>query len=361
MTRAVFLHVGLQKTGTSYLQGILAASREALAGQGLALVPARRREAFWLMLDVRDRLQPHDPPQAAQVLPRLGSLLDAATVDRALITEESLGPAEDRQIERLLGALGEREVHVVVTCRDRGRQIPSVWQQAVRSGRRSSFPRYLQRLRATEGTDDSIWWQKDLPAVLDRWSRHVPPERIHVVPVPPAGAERGHLLARYSQVLGIDPDTLNTSAAGPGNPGLQLGPAEVMRRVNRGLPDELRRRDVFGQVGKRFLSVEILGGLPGRSILVPAAYEDWCRGLSQAYVDHVRAGGFDVAGDLEDLLPASSAFAEGHQQPSDAEVAEAAIAALTEVVRRQLADAIARRDAPPPEPEPAPRRRWRWR
>jgi hypothetical protein len=359
VTRAVYLHIGLQKTGTSYLQGILAASREALAEQGLDLVPARRREAFWLMLDVRDRLQPHDGAAAARVLPGLAATLEEAPGSRALVTEESLAPAEDQQIDRLLGALGDREPHVIVTCRDLGRQIPSVWQQSVKSGRRTSLPRYLQRLRAAEGTPDSIWWQKDLPAVLGRWARHVPPERIHVVPVPAVGARPGMLLERYCAVLGIDPDTVDHDAAGPGNPGLKLAPAEVMRLVNRGVPEELKRRDAFGQVGKRFLSVEILGAMDGEPIKVPAAYAGWCREVSRGYVEFVREGGYDVVGDVEDLMPDDSAFVEGGQQVSDAELADVALRALTAVVNRQLAAEIERRDTPPePELEPPPRRRW---
>ncbi|MFC6344779.1 hypothetical protein ACFP8W_22555, partial [Nocardioides hankookensis] len=211
MSRQLYLHIGLQKTGTSYLQGILLASREELLEQDVDLV-LRRRAAFWLMLDVRDRLLPHDPAEAATVLPGLSAMLEGCTGSRAVISEESLSPADDTQIARLLAACGDREVHVIVTCRDLARQIPSVWQQGLQSGRRSTFARYLRRLRETEGTDASIWWQKDLPGVLERWSRHVPPERIHVVPVPPAGSDPDLLLDRYCSVLGVDPSRLDREA-----------------------------------------------------------------------------------------------------------------------------------------------------
>ena len=39
--RQVYLHLGLQKTGTSYLQGVMRRNRDLLAEQGLDLVPER--------------------------------------------------------------------------------------------------------------------------------------------------------------------------------------------------------------------------------------------------------------------------------------------------------------------------------
>lgn len=360
MRRALFLHIGLQKTGTSYLQSVMLGSRQELVEQDLDLV-LRRRAAFWLMLDVRGRLLPHDPPEASEVLPGLSAMLDDCTGSRALISEESLSPADDTQIDRLLGACGDREVHVILTCRDLARQIPSVWQQGLRSGRRSTFPRYVRRLREAEGTDASIWWQEDLPGVLGRWSRHVPPERIHVVPVPPAGSDHDLLLDRYCSVLGVDARALDREAGGSGNRGLRLEQAEVLRRVNLAVPDELKRRDVYGKVGKRYFSTQILGAVEGRRILLPLEHAAWCREVSQRYVDYVRAGGFDVAGDIDDLLPRESEFATEPPVVTDAELAEAAIRALSEIVTRQLGEEIERaKESGAPAATEAENRGW-WR
>lgn len=211
MTRPLYLHIGLQKTGTSYLQGLFLGSVDALREAGLDVYPTHRRAAYWLMLDVRDRFRPHDPPQAREVLRDLPGNLDAALGRAALVSEESFSPADDAQVQRLLAACSDREVHVVVTARDLGRQIPSVWQQGLQSGRAITFPDYLARLHKTQGTPAPIWWQKDLPAVLEKWSRHVPAERIHVVTVPPPGADKGLLLERFCSVLGIDPALLDQS------------------------------------------------------------------------------------------------------------------------------------------------------
>src|SRR5688500_11303527 len=89
--RRLFVHVGLQKTGTSYLQGVMLRNREVLAAQGLDLVPATKRESFHLMLDVRDRYTPgRDPESVATSLERFEADLAAAPGPRALYSQESL-------------------------------------------------------------------------------------------------------------------------------------------------------------------------------------------------------------------------------------------------------------------------------
>jgi hypothetical protein len=250
---------------------------------------------------------------------------------------------------------------VVVTARDLGRQIPSVWQQGLQSGRAITFPDYLARLHKTQGTPAPIWWQKDLPAVLEKWSRHVPAERIHVVTVPPPGAEKGLLLERFCSVLDVDPALLDQSSVGRANRGLRLEQAEVLRRVNAGIPDDLKRRDVYGDVGKRGFSVKVLGGAEGRPILLPESERAWCEELSQRYVDHVREGGYDVVGDVEDLLPRDSAFAPDEQEVSEEQVAQVAVDALTTMVSRQLTTHRTRKDRATAEAAERARRGWRGR
>ena len=344
MTRPLFLHIGLQKTGTSYLQALFLGSQDALRGAGLDVYPTHRRAAYWLMLDVRDRFRPHDPPQARDVLRDLPRALRQAPGRAALVSEESFSPAEDAQIERLLAACSEREVHLVITARDLGRQIPSVWQQGLQSGRAMPFPEYLSRLHKTQGTPAPIWWQKDLPAVLAKWSRFVPPERIHVVPVPPRGADKGLLLERFCSVLGVDAALLDQSKVGRANRGLRLEQAEVLRRVNAGIPDALKRRDVYGDIGKRGFSVKVLGDAAGRRILLPESERVWCEELSREYVAFVREGGYHVVGDVEDLLPDDSAFAPDEQEVTEAQVAAVAVSALTTMVTRQLSSHMERKD-----------------
>ena len=103
--RPLYLHIGLQKTGTSYLQSIFWQSQDELRRQGLDLVPGSKRDTFHLMLRVRQRYNPgFDPPAVADALDRLPGQLAKAKGPRALISEESLAPASDVQIRELVSA-----------------------------------------------------------------------------------------------------------------------------------------------------------------------------------------------------------------------------------------------------------------
>jgi hypothetical protein len=369
--KKLFVHIGLQKTGTSYLQSIFWQNKKELRAQGLDMVPGSLRETFWLMLDVRDRFEPEfDPPRAGRSVQRLPRQLERAPGSRALITEESFAPSTDEQIERLLAACGDREVHVVLTVRDLARQIPSSWQQHLQSGGEETLATYVQQLRDTEGADDAdgphgAWRQKDGAAVLARWSRHVPPDRIHVVTVPPSGSPPGELLGRFCRVLDVDPDRLGEARTRP-NESLSAVAAEVLRRVNQGVPPPLRRRDIYGAIGKRYFAIQVLASQRGPAIRLPREHREWVGSVAERQVAYLRDAGVDIVGDLDDLVPDDTSFAPEDTLSTDAELLEVATTALSTMLSDQIErkrEEKAERQAepqpvhaPPPAPPSLPRR-----
>jgi hypothetical protein len=331
-SRRLYLHIGLQKTGTSYLQSIMWRNQDLLRELGLDLVPPSKRETFNLMLDVRQRYNPEfDPPDVATALAELPARLASAPGPAALITEESLAPSRDPQIQRLLAACSEREVHLVITLRDLGRQIPSAWQQTLQSGGSLTYGAYLRRLRAHEGQPHTrLWSSKDVAAILERWSAHVPSDRIHLVTVPPPGSPHQTLLDRYTRVLGIDPERLDREVE-RSNESIGRVQAELVRRVNRRLTPDFRSRDVYGDIGKRYFAVRVLGPQRGEKLRVPHEHEEWCRDVSQRFVDAIVKGGYPVEGDVLDLIPTPAAFAP-EPRVTHREVADASVAALTTIL-----------------------------
>ncbi len=352
----VHVHIGLMKTGTSFLQGIYWNSQEQLRATGLELVPPTRRETFHLMLDVRGRYRPaSDPPRVADALERLPGQLDAAGASRVLISQESLSAATPPQVARFGRALAGRELHVVLTVRDVARQIPSSWQQALQSGRDYGFDEFVAGVLSRQGpASRSFWPGQDVLAVVDRWARVVPPERIHVVTVPPAGSDPGLLLERFSGLLGVPVDRLDTEVD-RSNSSIGRVQGEVLRRVNRALPDRTRQRHVYGDVGKRFFAVGVLGPQRGARALVGQQHEAWCRAYADSVVDGVRERGLHVVGDLDDLVPLASSFGPaGGEEVPEAEVAAAATAAIATLLelRGDRLEA-SRRPAAGPAPGPA--------
>lgn len=342
--RPVYLHIGLQKTGTSYLQSIFWQSQAELTRQGLDMVPGSKRDTFHLMLRVRNRFDPDfDPPEVDQALSRLPGQLADSHGSRALISEEALAPASHDQIAALVAACAGREVHLMLTVRDLGRQIPSAWQQVLQSGGSISLDDYLRRLKRNKAKPGSEYWaNKNLDEILDRWSRHIPEDRIYIVTVPPAGNPPEVLLRRFCGVLGIDPDKLDWEVADP-NESVGRAQAELLGRVNGLLSKADRRRDVYGEVGKRYFAVKVLVPQQGERICVPARHQRWVGEVSARYVDRIAAGRFHVVGDLADLNPPGAVFKRGTGEPTSEEVLEAATRALAQMLGERMDEHRARR------------------
>jgi hypothetical protein len=334
VARRLYIHVGLQKTGTSYVQAALLRSRTSLAEQGLDLVPPTKRESFELMIVARDRYADRrDPESDRNILDRFTRQLAEAKGSRAVYSQESLAAASPAQVERLLDACGDREVHVVVTVRDLARQLPSAWQEELKAGSTVRYGAHLRKLQRQErrGGGRNPWIHVDAPAVLERWAQHVPAERLHVVTVPRPGSAPTLLLERFAGVLGVEPDRIEPEDR-PANTSLGLVQAEVLRRVNAELPEEVHRRYVYSDVVKRSFASRVLGAQERLRILVPQEYRAWCEEVAERHIAALGAGGYDVVGSLDELRCDPTSFATEPQSARQRDVAAASVSALAAVL-----------------------------
>lgn len=321
LPRAV-LHVGLPKTGTSFLQGVLRGNTEVLARHGVRLPEDARtqtQQLFLAVLYLTERSQTWG--RSAEAGRRAWARI-AADVRRGegttVISSETLCLATDAQIRRILADLDGVEAHVVVTVRDPARQVPAEYQEGVKHGRRMSFATFLETVLAEEEVGGSrsrstrrrFWNAQDPVAVLDRWAAHVAPERCHVVTCPPPGAELTLLWSRMAHVLGVadvevemPPREVNTSLGA-----VQI---ELLRRLNRRVSRQGNER-VYGDVVKRLYAGTILRGQGGDRLRLPTDYADRVRDVAAGWVDQLSSRGYPVSGDLADLVPAP---ADPHAEP----------------------------------------------
>ncbi len=342
----LLVHLGMQKTGTSYLQAAMLAGRDGLAAAGVDLVPPSKRDCFELMVVLRDRYEARREESAdRRTLDRFGEQLRRAGGMRAVYSQESLAGMGPRQIARFLELAGGREVHVVVTVRDLARQLSSSWQQELKAGSSVDLSTYLRRLRRQQeaGAGGHPWIHLDPPRVLARWAEVLPAERIHVVTVPPSGSPAIALLGRFADVLGVDP-VLLVPEDRPSNSSLGLAQAEVLRRVNAGLPPQAHRRYVYADIVKRGLSADVLVHQPARRILVPPRFRAWAEQVAAEQVAALAAASHDVVGSLDDLACPDAAFAGVPQVLGEEEVAASSVDALTTLLARRGTALAERRD-----------------
>lgn len=329
--RRAYLHVGLQKTGTSFLQSHLWDSPGQLRARGVRMVPDGRGASYLLMLAVRDKLEEgSSPPRAFRALDELREAVARAEEPTLLLSQESLADATAEQAATLVDCFAGREVHVVVTARDVARQLPSMWQQRIKARRDVTFPAFLDLVRERAGVGRYFWAQQDLPTLLARWASVVPADRVHLVTVPPPGAPRDLLPTRFGSVVGVDFEELETTEARP-NVSLDPVQAELVRRVNE--VRQFEGKD-HARLVKQLLSAQVLAPRRGEPARTPRDLAGWCRSVAEAQVAHVRDGGYDVVGDPADLLPDDDVFGPPLTAVLDSDVAAVAVQAVADLLDR---------------------------
>jgi hypothetical protein len=314
----IYLHVGEPKTGTTFLQDALWANRARLALQGLQLPGYSDRDHSRASRDLRETPRPaSDPadPWTGEWDVLAGQALRAR--GRAVISNELLAASSPQQAERAVWSLLRAEVHVVATVRNFAALLPAEWQEAVKCRGTTGWEAWLDAVRAAEGAADRrrrswFWRVHDTLAILDMWSRHIPPDQVHIVTVP--HQDPGSLLwTRFAAALDIDPGGCDATR-GRRNPSLGYAETEFLRRMNEGLqaemPDWFYAREI-----KQILAHGVLSDRPHHAPLVlPPGQAAWAAEQAEILLAGLSDAKYHIVGDLADLRPAGEAGA--HASPA---------------------------------------------
>ena len=329
----VYFHIGAPKTGTTYLQRVLHENRPALRRAGL-LYPGTQHAHFWASQDLREKkFRGHVDAHVRGSWDRLVKEIKGWP-GRSVIDHESFAAANREAIDRALSDLDFAEVHLVFTARDLARQLPAAWQERIKNGSTAGYAEFLASVRA-EGADREMaakhfWAMQGVPTVLARWSRNIPPEHVHVVTVPPAGAEPGLLWRRFAGLLELDPDAFDSSARGA-NTSLGAAEAAVLRRFNMSIAELDVPWPAYAEVFKQRLA-PALAERAGDPIELPEEYFDWAVERSEHIAAELSAAGYSVVGDLAEIVPTTRPIGVNPDDvPADAR-AEAALAGMVSMV-----------------------------
>jgi hypothetical protein len=312
MAARVFLHVGLPKTATTYLQTILWANRPALAEQQVRLPGTARQDHLWSTRIIRE-----DPAfESANEHRRSAWERVRADVAKwpgtALISHEFFAAASAEQAARMVADLAPAEVHLVVTGREPLGLFTASWQESIKN--RDTTPM------------SAVWnWRTlDIHRVLERWSPPFPAERVHVLPVPGPGAPRREIWDRFAQLVGVDPYSVDLSESFP-NASMGVVETETLRRINAHLVSFSSAID-RGTYIRTFLADERLVPRGGDAFWPGEQRAAEIRARGRAAVDYIAAQGFDVVGDLDSLLvPDEQPDRRVPESVTEGEVAEVAV------------------------------------
>ncbi len=319
----VFVHVGSPKTGTTFLQNVLWSQRDQAREQGLLLPMERFHDHFLASLDVRglSRLPVH-PERAFGMWDRVVAE-SVAWGGNVLISHELFSAANPQQASRAVASLrrDSQEVHVVLTVRDLVRQLTAEWQEHVKHRSTKTLEQFVTDVRNDTERSGWFWKVQDFDRVLGRWGAGLPPERVHVITVPPAGTSPAVLWGRFATLLGLDPSSFSTDLP-RSNTSLGVEQAELLRRVNEALGDRLPIPGPYPTVVKNVLAHGILEQRSGTSLTLSADDAAFAAEESARIAGRLGEQGYDIIGDLAELTPeppAATGAAAGaaYETPSD--------------------------------------------
>jgi hypothetical protein len=318
----VVLHVGTPKSGTTFVQRTLARHRHALRQRG-AWYPGDRPSHFLEALDLRgaadSRARGED---AAGAWDALVAQVRTAPEASVILSHEMFGGIGPGRIRRAVASFAPRPVEVVITCRDLARQLPAVWQEAIKNGATSGFVDFLDAAwGAWEGSGSrrGPWAGQNLAGVAGRWAEAVGADSVTLVTVPRT-APPEELWRRFAVATRL-PHLGDLTPVQPRNASMGAAESELLRRLTEHLPPEVswaeRTRLLKRGVAARHLAGRAVAG----PIVVPEPHRDRVRTVVGEQRAALVAAGYPIVGDLADLDPS---FRDGSEPGVDA-VLDAAV------------------------------------
>jgi hypothetical protein len=245
---------------------------------------------------------------------------------------EFLAAAEPDRLRVVAESFGSARVEAVVTVRDLGRTVPSMWQETLKNGRTWPWREYVDGVRHRRGPGEIFWREQDAVAVTRKWVDLLGADAVTVVTLPRSSADPEELWHRFCEATGLPPE-----AAPPpqtGNESLGAASALLMERLNHRVGDlawpDYSRHVKFG------IAKSVLPGRRRAEQAIGFPVARWLRRLAAEQRSGLAATGARVVGDLADLEPVAAAGVDpvkvGIEQQLDA-----ALDVIEELVRRNVA------------------------
>ena len=359
----ILLHVGMHKTGTTALQGVLYALRDELPAHGVSYpylgdpgqsVAHHIAARSLLQLDTGWGETPPDPEKWDEQV----ASVKASPALRTILTSEHFAGADDAQCQRIATDLGADRLHVIIGARNFASIAVSLWQQTLKRRRVSTFEEWLERnFRRPEGGSTKFWDRHDPSLVAARWARILGPDRVFLLVLDEGDRE---LVPRtFEELLALPSGTLTSVPPTNSNRSMTGVEAELVRRLNVELKQQ--KRDLTWELYRSVVRIGAIGHIiehrrPPASepkLQPPPWVVEQARAEANRAVDAVTSAGVNIVGDLANLQPRPpgrpAAFEPLTQVPSDLAV-DALVGAAVLASRRPREPSRPKRPKAPPAP-----------
>ena len=294
MSELVF-HVGLMKSGTTYLQEVLSQNRSCLNERGWDYPGARlnQQHACYSLCgtDIVWLRKPYPESLGNDLVARV-----RGSTRNVMISSEALSVLPKEAIERFIDRVGSPD-RVVFTIRGLGMTLPSAWQQYLKGGGRTTLGQFIQRLALQRSDMSGFWSTYGFGHSVARWSEFA---KVVVVVSPRNGANPSDLWDLFRIATGLPQVDNIVVSPENSNPSLGIFAAHLLRYLNNVLPKHNARSDAIrrGYLNRVLPLVEEVVtakiSLPKRYAELVKTWNDEEIGLLETHAD-------ELVGDPDDL------------------------------------------------------------
>ncbi|MFE7407805.1 hypothetical protein [Isoptericola sp. NPDC057559] len=338
--RALLLHIGLMKTGTTSLQNAAAALRPELLARGVRY-PGRHTNHRSAVNDFMGQSWGWDTAPVEGAWRKLRAEIDGDTENRVWFGHEFAANADDATVAAWRAELGER-AHVVVTLRNYAAILPSMWQEMMKEGHPWTFERWLKNSFADQPEEElrPFLERHDQGRVVTRWAEAFGPENVTVVVVDKSTPSL--LFDAFESMLGLEHGLLGTAKLDgkSTNRGMSVEEAELLRALNLRLRKQLTWLEYCKWLRDTASNSMLKRRKPGAhdtKLVLPTWAAEAAHARSARYVEQIRESGVRVVGDLA-LLNAEVPSSADPRLRADVVPIDAATEAVLGVIRQGRRD-----------------------
>lgn len=302
--KELVLHVGMMKTATTYLQGVLQNNREELKEDGW-LYPGKhlnhQREAYGLCgksiywyRKVLDR----DVQLGNSLIEEIKS-----TPHSVIVSSEALSSLSPQGINKFVEKVGY-PTRVVVTIRSIYKVLPSAWQQYVKGGSTNSFEEMLNKFVQSRNDLSGPWRTYAYGNIIKNWSKVAD---VHTVIIP-TSKNKGEPTTweLFQEACGL-PNVENTKVpTSQSNISLPLESINFLIEMNKVLEEKTdlgsEKKVAILNYYLRRHAYPVVGKLKGTKISPPDQYISHISSWENEEIDMLSGFSRKVYGDIDSLF-----------------------------------------------------------
>jgi len=296
------LHIGQMKSGTTYIQRVLANNRDSLRTVGWTY-PGRRenqqhavyglcgRDIFWVS-EVKAEWS-----RLAEALVRSVTRAE----ERSVVSAEALSVLSSEGIARAITKLG-RPRSVLITVRNLQLTLPSAWQQWVKSRYTGSIGDFFRQLSKDRPSLGGHWRTYAFGEVVKRWAEHAPVTAIVVPPMSAGGPSA--LWGLFSEAAGL-PAYVDTGVnPEDANISVNMETTEVLRAMNAAMASADLPDDQMVRLKNSYLREFVAPSAHpprGTPVRPPADFSQALDEWNREELDKLRKNAAGLTGDISHL------------------------------------------------------------